>query len=290
MMLRGDVNGTAWCFGILGFVLLIEGRVEQAADIARNLGGLAGRRGDPHGETLCEVLLALCANEQGDLVEAERAVQAAADRLVELDDRWSEAMVALARARLATDRGDVAAGRAALDEGLTAARSVRDVGNEARLTVELAVTEAALGDPAVAADHARRALALVRGGVGDRESELRALLVLAGAEPVDGARVLLEEAAAVAAGAPTSTARAAAAELAVLLARAGDLGEARRLAAVAADGAEESLRAWVPARRAEAVVLACSGDEAGARSVLATARAAVPDGSRWAAELVLPAH
>lgn len=287
MMRRGDVNGVAWCFGILGFVLLIEGRVEQARDIASNLGGLAARRGDPHGGTLCEVLLALCANEAGDLEEADRAVAAARSGLAELDDRWTEAMVALARARLATDRGDLAGARAALDEGLLAARSVRDVGNEARLTAERAVTESVLGRPAEAVAHARQALNLVRGGVGDRETELRALLVLAGAEDDDGARVLLEEAATLAAGVPTSTARATAAELSMLLARAGDLDEARRLATVAADGAEESLRAWVPARRAEATVLACGGDDAGARSVLATARAALPDGSRWAAELAI---
>lgn len=288
MMQRGDVNGIAWCFGILGFVLLIEGRVEQAREIAANLGELAGRRGDPHGETLCEVLLGLCATEQGDLDAAEVHVAAATDRVRELDDRWSDAMVSLAVARLATDRRDLEGARRALEDGLAAARSVRDAGNEARLTAELAVAEAALGDPAGAAAHAREALVLVRGGVGDRETELRALLVLARTEQWETGRVLLEEAAELAAGVATSTARQVAAELAVRLAQSGDLDAARSLAATAADGADESLRAWVPARRAEAAVLRASGDEDGARSLVATAGAALPDGSRWASELSLP--
>ena len=288
MMQRGDVNGIAWCFGILGFVLLIEGRVEQAREIAGTLGELAARRGDPHGETLCEVLLGLCATEQGDLDGAEEHVAAATARVRELDDRWSDAMVSLATARLATDRRDLDGARAALEAGLDAARSVRDAGNEARLTAELAVAEAALGDPAGAAAHAREALTLVRGGVGDRETELRALLVLARTDPSETGRVLLEEAAELAAGVPTSTARQVSAELAVRLALAGDLETARSLADAAADGSAESLRAWVPARRAEAALLRASGDEDAARSVLVTASAALPAGSRWASELSLP--
>lgn len=276
----GDEAGVAWCFGILGYTLALEGKLAQAREIAANLGDRAARRGDPHGAGLCATLLGLCEAECGDLDAAEAAIDTAAVRFGELADTWGAGMVALARGRLARARGDVAGARSALVDGLAAARSVGDVGTEARLAVELAAAEADGGSWDAAATTARSALDVVRAGVGDRDSEQRALVVLAGVASARGdlraARVLLEEALAVGPSAPTTTGRVVRAELAAVLARSGAPEEALAFAEQALDGGNESLRSWVPAMRSRAAARAALGDVTGAEGDLAALASRAP--------------
>lgn len=268
---QGDVGGIGWCLGILGFSLLQEGRLGLARDIGDNLLGLSRARGDPWAEGMCSVLLAATAVEAGDLHEA--AVQAGeAERVfAELGDPWGEAIVLLTRGRAARAGGDVDGARSLLTVGLDAARSVRSAGEEARLLAELAAVEADAGDRAEAARRAHAALAIVRGGSGDRDSELRALVALARAEQAadpDAARLALEEAVSLRGDEPATTAwRQAAARLALLEVGGGDPARALALAAAASDGAGEC-----PAtERVASEALAAAVAAAGSRQVAATA-------------------
>ena len=147
------------------------------------------------------------------------------------------------------------------------------VGTEARLRAELAATLLDGGDPEGAAREARATLALVRSGGGDRDSEIRALVVLAKrsrdlADDPDAA-LLLEEAIALAAGdVRTSIWRRAVAWSAILAAEAGLVERAERMAAAALSGSWESARTWVLAQRAVAAAQRAGGNEAGALATL----------------------
>jgi hypothetical protein len=169
--------------------------------------------------------------------------------------------------------GDLTAARAALERGLEAARQVASVGTEARLRAELAATLLDDGDPAGAAREARATLALVRSGAGDRDSEIRALVVLAkrardAADDPDAA-LLLDEAISLAEGdVRTSIWRRAVAWSAILAAEAGDVDRAQRLAAEALSGSWESARTWVLAQRAMAAAQRAAGNEPGALATL----------------------
>ena len=113
----------------------------------------------------------------------------------------------------------------------------------------------------------------MRSGGGDRDSEIRALVILAKrARLLDDdpdAGLLLEEAIALAAGAvPTSIWRRAVAFSAIQAADDGHVERAQALAADALDGSWESARTWVLAQRAVAAAQRASGDLAGARGTL----------------------
>jgi hypothetical protein len=147
------------------------------------------------------------------------------------------------------------------------------VGTEARLRAELAATLLDAGDPEGAAREARVTLALVRSGGGDRDSEIRALVVLAKrsrelADDPDAA-LLLEEAIALAAGdVRTSIWRRAVAWSAILAAEAGMVERAEAMAADALSGSWESARTWVLAQRAVAAGQRAAGNRAGALATL----------------------
>jgi class 3 adenylate cyclase/tetratricopeptide (TPR) repeat protein len=278
---EGDDAGTAWCLGIFGFALALEGRLAVAAELADNIGRLAVERGDPWGEGMCAVLSGLCASERGDLGGASAAAAAAQARFDALGDRWGVSQVALTHGRVAHDGGDLETARSVLGAGLAAARSVDDAGSAARMLVELAGAEADLGDPEQAERLARRALDVVADGVGDRETEVRAVLVLGRAaqqrQGVEGGRALLEDALERAGGARTTTRRATQAELALVLADVGDLEAAAALVEEAdRDHGAPCLRAWIPARRAQAAILAAQGRTDEAAEVLDGALAITP--------------
>ncbi len=95
-------------------------------------------------------------------------------------------------------RGALDEARTLLLSGLDTARTVTYVGEESRLLAELAAVEAEAGNADEATRRARAALALARSGLGDQDTGLRALLVLAQlaahAGDVDAEQLLLEEA------------------------------------------------------------------------------------------------
>jgi hypothetical protein len=169
--------------------------------------------------------------------------------------------------------GDHDAARAALERGRDEARLVTAVGTEARLRAELAATFLDAGDEQGAAREARATLALVRSGGGDRDSEIRALVVLAtrarelGDDP--DAALLREEAITLAAGdVRTSIWRRAVAWAAIITAEAGAVERAQRMGAAALSGSWESARTWVLAQRAVAAAQRAAGNEAGALATL----------------------
>ena len=88
-------------------------------------------------------------------------------------------MSALLQGMASRASGDLEASRAHLMRGLAIAPRVAYVGEESRLLSELARVELDAGDLAEATRRARSSLALVRSGVGEVDSEVRALHVLA---------------------------------------------------------------------------------------------------------------
>ncbi|CAN5747363.1 hypothetical protein BH24ACT3_BH24ACT3_08420 [soil metagenome] len=269
----GDVGGMGWCFGILGFSFLQEGRISRAKEIADNLLHLARAQGDPWAEGTCTVLLAACQIEGGAPADAEPLLAEAARIFGELDYPWGEAMVNLAAGQHARTVGAIDRARTALRAGLGTARHVTYVGEESRLLAELAGLEADAGEVEEAERRARAALALVRAGIGDADSELRALIVLGELAERRGdraaAQLLLEEAISLQepSGA-TSAWRRAHAHPALLLASRGASVEAQRAAEVAVDGGEESVRTRVLVQRALAAVAVGEGRPAEARRLL----------------------
>jgi tetratricopeptide (TPR) repeat protein len=268
-----DRLGLGWCFGILGNSLRQEGRVGQAQNVADNLLSLSRGLGDPWGEGMCLVLLAGCQLEAGDPDGARATVSAALRIFAELDDPWGDANARLVQGMVERVAGDLPGAQAVLERGLQTAQEVASFGTEAQLRAELAATLLDLGDHKGAAREARATLGLVRSGGGDRDSEIRALVVLAKrARDLDDdpdARLLLEEAIALAAGeVRTSIWRRAVAWSAILAADAGAVPRAQELAADALSGSWESARTWVLAQRAVAAAQRAEGNRAGALATL----------------------
>lgn len=268
-----DRPGLGWCFGILGNSLWQEGKVAQAQTIAENLLAAAGGLSEPWGEGMCFILLAGCQLDGGDPEEARRSVTAAIRAFAELDDPWGDVNARLIQGMIERVDGNLPAARLALERGLRTAQEVAAVGGEARLRAELAATLLDAGDPDGAAREARRTLTLVRSGGGDRDSEIRALVILAkrarsmGAD--DESAVLLDEAISLAGGeVRTSIWRRAVAMAAIQAADEGDVARAQRLAADALSGSWESARTWVLAQRAVAAAQAAAGNQAGALATL----------------------
>ncbi|MGH9187068.1 MAG: hypothetical protein ACRD0U_14800, partial [Acidimicrobiales bacterium] len=230
--------------------------------------------------------------DRGLIDVAEPLLDEAGRIFAELEDPAGDVTVALPRAHAARLRGQLDRARAILRDGLAATRELGYVGDEARLLAESGSVELDAGDPAAAERAARASLALVRSGVGERDSEHRALLVLAAAAIAtgdrDGGRLSLEEAVALGGTPPTSMWRQANAALAMCLAAddtrhgaegrmGGQPGSAARAfdhAALASDGAEDSAGTWVAARRATAAALVAEGrlDEAATELRVALAR------------------
>ena len=264
----GDTAGVGWCFGVLGLSFYEDGRLTQAREVAENLRALARGRGDPWGEGICAVLMALCDTEAGDLDAGRALAEEAARTFGDLGDAWGGAMVSLVLARLAHDRGDGGAAREELGRARDIARRISDTGIEVRVLAELAALEHELGETDDAERHARAVLSLRRSGVGGHGAEVQALTVLArlaidqGDRPA--ARLLLEEAVRLKEhAAPTTAWRVANAELARLLAAAGDRDAALRHAALAAEGADEVPRVAALARQARAAAAATPVAEGG---------------------------
>lgn len=257
-MAVGDQGALGWCFGLLAFSHLQAGEVARSLDLSRNLREVARRNGDPWGEWTCATLEAASLLALG---EGERALELATEaqwRFEELEDPWGLALARVVRAQCARLTGDAAGAREVLVDTIALARTSSYTGEDARLLAELARVELDDGDHDEAERRARAALALVRAGIGDHESGLRSLLVLAEVErhrdEPGRAELLLEEA--VAPRDPedrTDGWRAAALVLARLRLDAGDVARARALLDACDDPASEEVRtvAAVVALRAE---------------------------------------
>jgi class 3 adenylate cyclase len=268
-----DRAGLGWCFGILGNSLWLEGKVSLAQTIAENLLTTASELSEPWGEGMCFVLLASCQLDGGAPEDARSSVGSAIRAFAELGDPWGDANARLIQGMVERVDGNLSAARAALSRGLTTAQEVASVGTEARLRAELAATLLDTGDPDGAAREARATLSLVRSGGGDRDSEIRALVILAKRARAlgehDESAVLLDEAISLGAGAVrTSIWRRAVAMAAIQAADEGDVTRAQRLAADALSGSWESARTWVLAQRAVAAGQAAGGNQAGALATL----------------------
>lgn len=268
-----DEGGMNWCFGILGFSFLQAGRVVQACEIAENLLAQARVQGDPWSEGTCMILLAAGRVYAGEVDAGARLAADAGRCFEELGDPWGRTMSGLLLAMAGRARGERQAARSRLREALAIAGRVTHVGEDARILAELAQLEADDGEVDEASRRARAALALVRAGIGDQDSGLRALVVLAGlagrSGDHTGAQLLLGEAVAMRTSTTaTDTWRQANAELALTLVADGDTDAAALLAAAAADGADESVRTLALAQRALASVAASEGRTEDAVAVL----------------------
>ncbi len=259
-----DEGGISWCFGILGFSFLQAGRIAQAEQIAENLLAQARVQGDPWTEGTCMIRLAAGRIYAGDVDDGARLASDAGRAFEELADPWGKAMAGLLLGMAGRARGEWEVARNHLREALAIAGRVTHVGEDARILAELAQLEVDAGDADEASRRARAALALVRSGIGDQDSGMRALVTLARlarrSGDHNGAQLLLGEAVAMrTAATATDTWRQANADLALVRVADGDLEGAVPLAAAAADGAEESARTLALAQRALAGVAVAAG-------------------------------
>jgi class 3 adenylate cyclase/tetratricopeptide (TPR) repeat protein len=246
----GDLGAMAWCWGILAFTFLQSGDFDRATEIAMQMDDLARSQGDTWSAATCQLLISVAKALQGELVDGDALATGAQRMFREIDDVWGLAMVSLARGIIARLNGDWPAARSHLLTGLESARRIEWVAEEARLLTELATVEAQAGNLPEATRRARAALALVRAGIGDHESELRALCLLGELAWIEGdaaaAQLLLEEAAGPLGPLPDTTTLGwslAQSSLARLLTSLGDLAEARTRAEQALAAARGSIEA-----------------------------------------------
>ncbi len=271
---EGSPIEAAWCVGILGYSFLIIGQISQARSVAENLLEQARIQSDPWSVGRCRLLLAACLVAQAELTEAERLLAAAGRPLSDRDTLWEQAMLRLVAGRIARSRGDLVHARRSLQEGLETSEGTSYVGAEARLLIELAGLEFEAGNLEVAEDRARATLALVRAGLGDDDSQLRARIVLARLamrrDDLDEAQLQLEDVVAAGAGGPiTDTWRVANAELARLFTAAGDLAGAAEAVERAERDGVETVRVLFQVVIARAALLAAQGAPAAAEAQLA---------------------
>lgn len=272
-----DAGSVGWCWGILGFTFLATGELGRTREIAENLLQVSRDRGDHLSEATCTLLLASALAEAGDVGEGGQLAASAARAFVEVDDVWGRTVAALIEARCARSVGDLDEARRLLHDALALGGATPWVGEEPRLLIELAGVEADADHLEEAMRRARAALALVRAGMGDHDSEVRALRVLGELAAHDGdhatAQLLLEEAVGLGGevSIPTNAWSRAMASLAQLQVDTGELDAAEEHARLAQQHAGESIRSVVLAARAAADVCRARGDRAGAARVLAAA-------------------
>lgn len=186
----------AWSAGLLAATWLHGGQARRSVAITSELRGVSRANGDPWGEWTCATLEAAGRVALGDTGIARATALEAISHFEELDDAWGLALARVVAAQAARAEGDLTSAGQLLAEALAAADPA--VGEDARILAELARVELESDQLEEAERHARSSLALVRAGVGDHESGLRALGVLAEAarqrdEP-EVAELLLEEA------------------------------------------------------------------------------------------------
>ncbi len=281
---EGSPIEAAWSVGILGFTFLIVGQLSQARSIVENLLEQARLQSDPWAVARCRLLLAACLVAQAQLTEAEQLVTAAGRPLSDKDTLWEQAMLHLIQGRIARSRGQLDQARRRLQRGLETSRGTSYVGAEARLLIELAGVELEAGNPDVAEDRARATLAVVRAGLGDDDSQLRARIVLARLAKRRGdpgeAELQLEDVIAAGTGKRgpiTDTWRVANAELALLLVESGELGRAAEVVDAAERDGVETVRVLLQVVVARATLLAAQGRNAEAVTRLSKALDRFPE-------------
>ncbi|MDQ6697156.1 MAG: AAA family ATPase, partial [Actinomycetota bacterium] len=272
----GRYGEVGWCLGVLGFTLLQAGQTAVAFDIAVTLRTSMQIQGDPWSEWLCAVLEAACRLAVGEVGAAGALATAALRAFDELGDAWGCAMAQLLRGMAARAVGDVDLARTALLDGLGSVERAPYVGEEARLLVELAGVDADAGATDDARRRARAALALVRAGIGDHGSGLRALTTLATVERQGGdpaaAELLLDEAVDdVDPANRTDAWRQAAAALAELLVERGALERASALLDETETPPSDGVRTRIAIARGRAALLSALGRPAEGTSLLAEA-------------------
>jgi class 3 adenylate cyclase/tetratricopeptide (TPR) repeat protein len=238
---QGDESGAAaWCIGLLGHTFLRQGRAGQAMEVATNLREVAARGGDPWGAWTCATLQAAALVALGRPAEGGDLARQALERFEELDSAWELGLARFVAGEAARAQGDLDGARVALTSAVHARRSNGTAIEDALAVAELARVDLDAGLLDDADRRARAALALVRAGIGDEESELRSLLVLAQVAMRRGddaaAELFLEDAVAGRAERDrTETWGHAALDLAERRARRGDLDGARSLLDAATD-------------------------------------------------------
>jgi len=280
LTVSGEYGEVGWCFGILGFTLLHTGQAAVGLGVARSLRTTTRAQGDPWSEWTCAILEAACLLSLGDADEAASLAAEAHRTFDELGDSYGIVMSQLVRGMAARALGDLAQARGALLVGLGMAEQVTYVGEQARVLAELAAVEAEDGRRDEATRRARAALALVRAGIGDHESGMRALTTLASLERAAGdlssAEMLLEEAIeGVSVEDRTDAWRQAAAALVELLVERGAIGRAEVLLDDAEQPPSDGVRTRVMLARARRALLVAGGRRVDGEAVLAAVAASV---------------
>jgi len=194
----GETGETGWCLGLLGHAFLRRGHAGRALEMARSVRVQATANEDPWSEWTCAALEAAALVSLGRVAEGGALAEAAAERFTELEAGWELTVATLVAAQAARRLGDLDRARALLHAAGADDRVPGVPDEDARVLAELALVELQLGAVGTADRLARSALGLARAGVGDDESRIQSLVVLARAaarrDDPAAAEVLLEDA------------------------------------------------------------------------------------------------
>lgn len=289
LMEAGDIGAAQWCGGILGFLRLQQGEVGEVIDITEQLIAEIHRRGESWSESTCTLLLAAAKLEAGDTIEAASLLDHASRWFLELGDQWGQAVSELVGGMIARATGNLDRARYHLQRGIMMAPEVAYLGEESRLLVELARVDLDDGDFDASIRRSRSTLARVRSGVGDADSEVRALACMAEAMLRSGevltAMLTFEEAVVAGTGfadfdgTVSVATRQAMAHLASLQFVHGDPQRAQEMLERASTGPGSSLRTQVLIALARADAADVAGDVDGAREALDTVLSQFPRSS-----------
>lgn len=162
--LAGDGTGQATALGSLGYVLLIQGRYQPAADHLRRAITLFRQAGDKNGEATALGNLAVIDRRVGRYQQAARHQARALALYRQAGDQWGESLTLTRLGSVERGLGRLREAESHLRQALALSRRAGDPIGEAEALTRLGVIERDLGRNQQAAEHHQQAAALFQHG------------------------------------------------------------------------------------------------------------------------------
>jgi tetratricopeptide (TPR) repeat protein len=267
-----DDGGLSWCAGTEAFVRLLQGRLEQARDLAQGLLPVGRAMGDRWGTAACLTIDAFAAAELGQITTALEESSNAYEEFSSLDDLWGVCLTSVASGIALRGAGRPRKAIRRLEHAVDIATKGHQPLGTALAMSTIGYCRLDMGDAAGAEAAARRALDAISAldvkapaMVGMRV--LLAQALRARGEPEE-ALVLLREARLVGDGSLAFPRRQALAHLAGVLLELGNPEEALTVVHEAMAQPAQDLRSRIVTLRVLGNCLAAVGDRPAARFAL----------------------